>query len=79
MLTPRPKLTLATPAPVAPETQHRLQQLIQDRCGPCDVVMSRAVDPWSTTVTYTLTGPWRLSRSEVHTHLVAIFALLVTP
>lgn len=79
MLGPRPTLTLSTPAPVPPATQRRLRLLIQARCGPCVVVLKLADDPWATTTTYTLKGPWRLSSADVHWHLVDVFAELVTP
>lgn len=79
MLAPRPTITLYTLTPVAPETRKRLRLLVQARCGPCVLMLRRTDDPWATATVYSLTGPWRLSETEVHRHLVSIFDLLVSP
>ncbi|MCP2013415.1 hypothetical protein L1280_000543 [Deinococcus sp. HSC-46F16] len=79
MLGPRPTLTFYTAAPVTRGTQRRLRLLIQARCGPCVVVLRPADDPWATATTYSLSGPWQLSRADVHQRLVSVFDSLVSP
>lgn len=74
----RPTLTLYVPTPITPDTARRLDQLIQERCGPCTLVISHSTDEPGHPTTYALTGSWHLSATDVHQHLVDVFDQLVT-
>lgn len=74
----RPTLTLYAPTPLTLETRSRLDQLLQERCGPCTLVVTLSEDEPGHPITYRLTGPWQLSASDIHRHLVDVFDQLVT-
>jgi len=57
-------------------TIRRLNLLLRERCGPCQVVQEHSTGQWSRRTTYHLTGTWSLSPEEVHTHLIAAFGQL---
>ncbi|THF69955.1 hypothetical protein E7T06_09350 [Deinococcus sp. Arct2-2] len=74
----RPTLTLYAPTPLALDTRLRLDRLLQERCGPCTLVVTLSEGEPGRPITYLLTGPWQLSASDIHRHLVDVFDRLVT-
>lgn len=59
-------------------TIRRLNLLLRERCGPCQVVQERGEGPWGRGTTYHLTGSWLITPAEVHTHLIAAFGQLTS-
>lgn len=67
-----PILTLNVTASTPTSVRRHIRSLLTARCGPCRVVFGPND---GTRVTYHLQGPWPLSATQVHTHLVAVIML----
>ena len=68
-----PTVVLHAAQTLPPGTMRRLNLLLRERCGPCQVVQGHGEGQWSRGTTYHLTGSWPLTPAEVHTHLIAAF------
>lgn len=67
-----PTLTLNITAHTPTSVRRHIRSLLTARCGPCHVVFGPND---GTRVTYHLQGPWPISASQIHTHLVAVIML----